>query len=342
MVSPVFALLAGLALVLTAVVCLWPGWGIAARWRRGVTASDRVRVEDALKHLWDSEYRQRSAGLESLAGTLGLNGREAAALVERLDHLNLVQHGPRGLELTVEGRRAALRVVRIHRLWERYLADQTGLTAQEWHAQAELHEHLTSDAEAEALAASLGNPRFDPHGDPIPLVTGEVPPHSGKALTELRAGDAGTIVHVEDEPDVVFAQIAAAGLVPGMQVRVLEHLPHRIRLAADSEDIVLAPLVAANITVEAIQDVVDLGPTTPMSAMAPGEVARVVALSPTCRGAQRRRLLDLGIVPGTQVVHELAAPGGDPMAFRIRGALIALRRDHAALIHVDRATEVQG
>ena len=341
MASPVYALLAALAVLLMAVVCLWPGWGIAARWRRGVNASDRVRVEDALKHLWDSEYRQRSAGLESLAGVLGLNGRDAAALVERLGNLNLVRHGPHGLELTVEGRRAALRVVRIHRLWERYLADQTGLDAHEWHARAERHEHRTSDAEAEALAASLGNPRFDPHGDPIPLPTGEVPPHSGRSLTELRAGDAGTVLHVEDEPDVVFAQIAAAGLVPGMQVRVLEHLPHRMRLAADSDEVVLAPVVAANITVEPIQDAADLVPMTPLSALAPGEAAHVVALSPTCRGAQRRRLLDLGIVPGTRIVHELAAPGGDPMAFRIRGALIALRRDHAALIHVDRATEVQ-
>jgi Fe2+ transport system protein FeoA len=83
----------------------------------------------------------------------------------------------------------------------------------------------------------------------------------------------------------------------------------------------------------------DLPPATPLSALAPGEGGRVVALAPACGGPQRRRLLDLGVVPGTWVVHELAAPGGDPMAFRIRGALIALRRDQAALVHVERLGE---
>lgn len=339
MPAPLLALLTGVAILLVAVVLFWPTWGVADRWRRGLAASGRARVEDALKHLWDSEYRRRSAGLESLAGALGLNGREATSLVGRLGELDLVRHGEHGLELTVEGRRAALRVIRIHRLWERHLADRTGLGAHEWHARAERQEHLTNDAQAEALAASLGHPRFDPHGDPIPMTTGEVPPHSGKALTELVAGDAGTIVHVEDEPEVVFAQISAAGLVPGMQVRVLENLPHRIRLAADGDEVVLAPVVAANVTVEPLEAAASLAPMTPLSALAPGEAAQVLALSPSCRGAQRRRLLDLGIVPGTTVVHEMTAPGGDPMAFRVRGALIAIRRDQAALIHVDRVSE---
>ena len=83
------------------------------------------------------------------------------------------------LRLTPDGRREALRVIRIHRLWERYLADETGLDAREWHAHAERREHGTSDQQAEALAATLGHPRYDPHGDPIPTPSGELPPHQG-------------------------------------------------------------------------------------------------------------------------------------------------------------------
>ncbi len=78
---------------------------------------------------------------------------------------------------------------------------------------------------------------------------------------------------------------------------------------------------------------------TPLSALAPGERGEVVALAAACRGLQRRRLLDLGVVPGTLVTSELRGPSGDPTAYRIRGALIALRREQADTVYVQRQTE---
>jgi DtxR family Mn-dependent transcriptional regulator len=340
MTDPLTSLLVLAAVLALAVVAFWPGWGLAWRWRRGLVASDRVEVEDALKHLWECEYRQLPATLESLAGALGRGGREAAEVIDRLERLELVRHDERALRLTAEGRRHALRVIRIHRLWERYLADQTGLDAREWHAQAERREHRTSDAQADALAATLGHPRFDPHGDPIPMADGEMPPHQGTPLTQLAPEQAGAIVHIEDEPEAVFAQISAAGLAPGMRVRVLERSAHRIRLAAETEEVVLAPVVAANVTVLPIEEPVGERPFTPMSALAPGEQGEVIALAASCRGAQRRRMLDLGVVPGTLVTSEFRGPSGDPTAYRIRGALIALRREQADLIYVQRRAEV--
>ena len=339
MINPLSSLLAVAGLLTLAVLLFWPSWGLAGRWRRGLVASDRVEIEDALKHLWDGEYRQRAATLESLAGALGITGRDAAGIVDRLGRLDLVQHDAHGLHLTGEGRRHALRVIRIHRLWERYLADETGLDAREWHSQAERKEHRTSDEQAASLAATLGHPRFDPHGDPIPLVSGEVPPYQGASLTELALDKVGAIVHIEDEPEAVFAQIAAAGLVPGMRVRVLERSPQRIRIAAESEEVVLAPVVAANITVQSMDEPVEARAMTPLSALGPGERGEVIALATSCRGVQRRRLLDLGVVPGTVVTHELRGPSGDPTAYRIRGALIALRREQADAIYVQRNAE---
>jgi DtxR family Mn-dependent transcriptional regulator len=339
MIDPLISLVVVAVLLALATVIFWPGSGLAGRWRRGLIASDRIEVEDALKHLWDGEYRQRAATLESLAGALGMPGRDAARLVERLGRLDLVRHEGHWLHLTAEGQRHALRVIRIHRLWERYLADQTGLDAKEWHAHAERREHQTSDEQADSLAATLGYPRFDPHGDPIPLPSGEVPPYQGTLLTQLDVDQAGAIVHIEDEPEAVYAQISAAGLAPGMRVRVLERSPGRIRLTAEAEEVVLAPVVAANVTVLPIEAPAEARVMTPLSALAPGERGEVVALAASCRGMQRRRLLDLGVVPGTLVTSELRGPSGDPTAYRIRGALIALRRDQADTIFVQRHTE---
>ncbi len=331
--TSLIVVLGGLALLF---VLFWPATGLAWRWRRGLAASDRVEVEDALKHLWDGEYRQRPATLESLAGALGLSGRAAADLVDRLGRLDLLILDDAALHLTPEGRREALRVIRIHRLWERYLADETGLDAREWHAHAERREHGTSPQQAEAMAATLGYPRFDPHGDPIPMPSGEVPPHQGMPLTQLTSEMAAEIVHIEDEPEAVFAQIVALGLVPGMRVRLLDRSPHRLRIQADTEEVVLAPVVAANITVLPMDQAVEPAEMTRLSVLTTGESAEVVALAVSCRGAQRRRLLDLGVVPGTRITNELRGPSGDPTAYRIRGALIALRQEQASQIYVQK------
>lgn len=336
MTDPLYSLVALAVAGVLLLALFWPATGLAWRWRRSLVASDRVEVEDALKHIWDGEYRQRPATLESLAGALGLSGRAAAELVDRLGRLDLLTHDDATLRLTPDGRREALRVIRIHRLWERYLADETGLDAREWHAHAERREHGTSVQQAEALAATLGHPRYDPHGDPIPMPSGELPPHQGMPLTRLSADVAAEIVHIEDEPEAVFAQIVALGLVPGMQVRLLDRTPHRLRVQAESDEVVLAPVVAANITVVVLDEATVPAAVTRLSAIEPGEAAAVVALAASCRGVQRRRLLDLGLVPGTRVTSELRGPSGDPTAYRIRGALIALRRDQAAQIYVQR------
>ncbi|HUU33375.1 MAG TPA: FeoA family protein, partial [Vicinamibacterales bacterium] len=109
---------------------------------------------------------------------------------------------------------------------------------------------------------------------------------------------------------------------------------------AETEEVVLAPVVAANVTVVPIDVAAEVTSMMRLSALAPGEAADVVALAASCRGAQRRRMLDLGLVPGTRVVSELRGPSGDPTAYRIRGALIALRRDQASHVYVHKRTEV--
>jgi DtxR family Mn-dependent transcriptional regulator len=103
--------------------------------------------------------------------------------------------------------------------------------------------------------------------------------------------------------------------------------------------VVLAPVVAGIVTVVPIDLPTDVSTMTRLSTLAPGESAVVVELATSCSCAQRSRLLDLGLVPGTHVTSELRGPSGDPTAYRIRGALIALRRDQASHIFVHKRAE---
>jgi DtxR family Mn-dependent transcriptional regulator len=188
------------------------------------------------------------------------------------------------------------------------------------------------------LAARLGHPTHDPHGDPIPTANGHWTPHGGQPLTSLVEGQPARIVHLEDEPPVVYAQLVAEELYPGMELRVTQLSPQRIRFRRrDGSEHVLAPIVAANISVVPISEdeVAEAAPTRRLSDLKPGQQGKVVTISPTCRGPERRRFMDLGILPGTVITAEMKSPGGDPTAYRIRDALIALRREQANLIHID-------
>ena len=244
------------------------------------------------------------------------------------------------MRLTDEGRRYALRIVRTHRLWERYLAEETGVTEAEWHSEAEYREHVLSPDEANLLAEQMGNPRYDPHGDPIPTSSGDIIPPKGQPLLELPVGELGMIVHVEDEPESVYAQLVAEGLRPRMQVRVTEVSPERICFWADGEEYVLAPVVAANISAVLLPKEQEMvGPFETLASLKLGEKGSVLNLSRACRGLERRRLMDLGIVPGTIVEAEMKSASGDPTAYRVRGSLVALRKEQADQIHITRQTE---
>jgi DtxR family Mn-dependent transcriptional regulator len=328
----VFLLILGLVVLL---LLLRPRDGLLWKWLQGREAAERISIEDALKHFYNFEYSRLAATVASLAGVLQIGRDDAARLAGRLESLGLVSRDAEGIRLTAEGRSYALRVIRVHRLWERFLADRTGVAESQWHHQADRKEHQLTPEQVEHLSAELGHPIFDPHGDPIPTPEGEMPPIQGVPLSALDAGATARIVHVEDEPDTVYAQLVAARLYPGITIRVLEKTRDRLRIEADLQEHVLAPVVASNLTVQPIGDALDArAPERRLSSLSIGQEALVVDISPACRGIERRRLLDLGVVPGTRVRAELKSAGGDPTAYRIRGAMIALRNDQADLIYV--------
>jgi len=100
---------------------------------------------------------------------------------------------------------------------------------------------------------------------------------------------------------------------------------------------------AANVTVEPLAPgTLPRMPARTLADAEPGEVVHVIGISPICQGPQRRRLLDLGLVPGTEVVAELVSTSGDPVAYRIRGALIALRHAQAAVVEIELGPDMPG
>ncbi len=320
------------AVTVAVVLGLWavaPRFGALALYRRWREARDRHLAEDALKFIHAREWRGgRPATLEGLAGALGMRSPQAVALARRLESRGLIRSAAGGFRLTPEGEQTALGVIRAHRLWERYLVDEARMSLADVHAEAERREHDVDAAKLEELEIRLGHPTIDPHGDPIPTMHGEMARVESRPLTDWPTGQPGLIVHLEDEPPAVFAQIAAEGLRPGQVVRVVEATPERLTLSDGRKTFALAPVLAANIFVGDAPAEAG-GESRRLTALRRGETAVVGALDRGLQGFTRRRLLDLGLTPGVHITAELPSMLGDPVAYRVRGTLIALRRDQA-------------
>lgn len=337
MVDPAFALLVFAALVVVTATLFWPRTGLVPRLAHASRLTERVLLEDALKHVYTCESIGRDCTIESVAGQLEVSTGKAAALLARLAESELVRSTESGPRLTDLGRESALRLVRTHRLWERYLADRTGVPAGEWHAEAERMEHALSAEQTDELSQRLGHPAWDPHGDPIPTTGGELPEVEGTNLAGVTPGQTVEIIHLEDEPREIYDALLADGLGLGARLDVVGRSDRVVRVRAHGREWPIAGVVARNVSVRILPggETADSAVET-LADLHPGETGRVVELSPACQGAQRRRLLDLGVVKGTEIRAEMASAAGDPIAYRIRGALIALRREQAEWIRIER------
>ncbi len=335
--DPLMALLAGILSLAILIALFLPDHGIVSKITRMRKDRSRELIEDALKHLYDCEYKGVDCSLNSISGSLSIGGEKTAKVISNLEAMDLISSSENRISLSPQGRSYALRIIRIHRLWERHLADNTSVQETDWHSVAEKKEHETTREEADKLAARLGNPLVDPHGDPIPSITGEIPKREGVTLNNLENGKVAAILHIEDEPKEVYAQLSALGLYPGMQIYLLENSKNKIRFEADGEECLLAPILASNVTVIPIsENQVVKEKFESLSALRQDEAAMIVGISRAMRGQQRRRLLDFGVVPGTIVKAQLKSLSGDPTGYEIRGATIALRKNQSNLIYIKR------
>jgi len=161
-----------------------------------------------------------------LADRLGVTPASASGMVKKLGELGLVEHRPyKGVELTPKGRRVALEVLRHHRLLEAYLASSLGVPWDRVHDEAEVLEHVLSEELEALIAAKLGHPTHDPHGDPIPSADLELAEETHACLASLEAGQRGVLVRVSDAEPEMLRYLAERGIAPGDAFEVIERQP---------------------------------------------------------------------------------------------------------------------
>ena len=178
--------------------------------------------EDYLKALYQLHGDQRAVPTRDLAQRLGISSPSVSEMVARLTAQGLVEHDRyRGQQLTREGRKVALELVRHHRLLEMFLVDVLGYTWDEVHDEAERLEHVISERMEARIFELLGRPELDPHGHAIPSLGGKVRPLSERALSDCKAGEKVRVQGVSDEDPARLREFEHRGLVPGTSIEVL-------------------------------------------------------------------------------------------------------------------------
>jgi DtxR family Mn-dependent transcriptional regulator len=184
-------------------------------------------VQDYAKAIYALEGREGdSVSTNALADRLGVTPASASGMVKRLGELGLVEHERyRGVSLTDDGRRVALEVIRHHRLLELYLVETLGVPWDRVHQEAEVLEHVLSEELEELIAAKLGDPTHDPHGDPIPTRELTIEERSTQSLQGLEIGACGTFARVSDSDPEMLRFLAERGIAPGNEFEVVDKQP---------------------------------------------------------------------------------------------------------------------
>jgi DtxR family Mn-dependent transcriptional regulator len=183
-------------------------------------------IEDYAKAIYALERTGEPVSTNALAERLGVTAGSASGMVKRLSELGLVEHRPyHGVSLTEEGRRVALEVMRHHRLLELYLVQSLGVPWDRVHEEAEVLEHVLSEELEELIAAKLGDPTHDPHGDPIPTRELTIEEGATESLQSLKPGDRGTFTRVSDSNPEMLRFLSERGIAPGDAFEVIDKQP---------------------------------------------------------------------------------------------------------------------
>ena len=185
-------------------------------------------IEDYAKAIYALSQRQAGpVGTSELAERLGVTPATASAMLKRLDERGLIRHQPyKGVTLTVAGEKVALEVIRHHRLIESYLSEALGMPWDRVHDEAEVLEHYISEELEALIAAKLGDPSHDPHGDPIPGPGLEPPAEDGsRPLSQIEVGATVTFTRVSDSDPEMLRYLAERGIKPGARLTIVEREP---------------------------------------------------------------------------------------------------------------------
>jgi DtxR family Mn-dependent transcriptional regulator len=283
--------------------------------------------------------------LSRLARALEVSPISVNQMCRRLQDQGLVSYQPyKGVSCTPAGRQVAVRILRRHRLWEVFLVDHLEMAWEEAHDAACRLEHSTPDDVIERLDLYLGRPQVNPQGDPIPTHAGELAPAGYRSLAEVEVGQRVYFVRcAADESVRTFLRLQ--GLRAGAPLHIDAVAAGGLLIEVNGEQLAIDRPLAEQIivgTAEGWQGSADAGEplaeTTPvqhrpLAELHPGQSGVVVRVggAPRLRG----RLLEMGLVPGEEVIVRQAAPLGDPIELEVKGYRLSLRRAEAQEIIVE-------
>lgn len=215
-----------------------------------------TNIQDYLKAIYELTTNEDRATTTQLAEALGISAASVTNMLQKLSkteppYVTYTKH--HGVDLTKDGEKAALKIIRRHRLIENYLMKALGYTWDEVHAEAEILEHAMSPLLEQRIDAALGYPKFDPHGDPIPNARLQMPEIIEIPLTKVDVGHSATILRVPNENPQVLRDIAQWGLRPGANFKVIARTPYdqtmRLRVTDIDEDVIISAILGEQIFV---------------------------------------------------------------------------------------------
>lgn len=214
-----------------------------------------ANIQDYLKRIYEVTSNGGKASTSQLAIALGISAASVTNMLQKLSkteppYVTYQKH--QGVQLTEAGRRAALKIIRRHRLIEHYLVKELGYTWDEVHQEAEILEHAMSPLLESRIDAALGFPDFDPHGDPIPNADLVVPEVKHIPLNSLDIGKSGRITRVPHEDSQVLRYLGKCGLRPGARIKLLTRTPYdqtmRILILVSDEEVIIGPSLGGQIS----------------------------------------------------------------------------------------------
>ncbi|MCL5611240.1 MAG: metal-dependent transcriptional regulator [Chloroflexi bacterium] len=214
-------------------------------------------IQDYLKHIYELTEKGEPASTTALATRLGIAPASVTGMIQRLASAKppLVDYRKhQGVMLTEAGQRAALEVIRHHRLIEAWLVQTLGYSWDEVHNEAEKLEHVISEEFEARIAAAMGNPIRDPHGDPIPSADLVMPKYENSALSSLQLDQEATVCKVQSQDIDLLKYLESLGLVIGARVKTLEVSPYdhvmKLKVRGRKEAVMLGPVVTNRVFVE--------------------------------------------------------------------------------------------
>jgi DtxR family Mn-dependent transcriptional regulator len=212
-------------------------------------------VEDYLKSIYELAQEDERVSTNRIAERMGVTAASVTGMLKRLSASEpplLDYHKHHGVELTQEGEKVALEIIRHHRLLELFLHETLGYTWDEVHAEADRLEHVISEDLEERIAQALGNPQHDPHGDPIPSRDLHLPRESAVPLSGLRPGQTGTVHRVGNENPGLLRYLQDIGVVPQAHLVVRDYsaFDENLSIEIDGRTVVLGPRVSEHVYIE--------------------------------------------------------------------------------------------